>query len=102
MLQTNRELRAISARFSHLVAPEVQIPVGKDGRQLVDEASDNGHQLRMGRIEGDAPMLELGDVGRARSDVAGVAESESCSVTRHVQLRNYPDSHSRRSAYNGL
>ena len=53
------------ARLTHLVAPEVQIPVREYSGELVDETSDNGQQLRMRRIEGNAPMLELGDVRRA-------------------------------------
>jgi hypothetical protein len=79
------------ARPAHFVAAQMQVLVGKDSGELVDEARNDGHELRVGRIQRNAPVLVLGNVGRAGRNVPSIAESEPRSVARHVELRDDPN-----------
>ncbi len=74
------------ARLADFIATQMQVLIGKNSCELLDEACDDGHDLWVGGIEGNAPVIVFGNVGGAGSDVAAVAESEPSGVTRNMRI----------------
>ncbi len=74
------------ARLADFIATQMQVLIGKNSCELLNEACDHGHDLWVGGIEGNAPVIVFGNVGGAGSDVAAVAESEPSGVTRNMRI----------------